>query len=79
VAWGAVVLWLTGLLPLILEELDQIQWKKGVTKNMPINNTIVFVKVNKVLKAEPKISAVIIIETPITKVDFNLFSIKKKC
>jgi small-conductance mechanosensitive channel len=28
-AWGAVVLWLTGLLPLILEELDQIQWKVG--------------------------------------------------
>ncbi len=28
-AWGAVVLWLTGLLPFILEELDQIQWKVG--------------------------------------------------
>jgi len=28
-AWGAVVLWLTGLLPLVLEELDQIQWKVG--------------------------------------------------
>jgi len=34
--------------------IDQIQWKKGVTKNMPINNTIVFVKAKKVLKAEPK-------------------------
>lgn len=34
--------------------IDQIQWKKGVTKNMLINNTIVFVKVKKVLKAEPK-------------------------
>ena len=31
VAWGAVVLWLTGLLPLILEELDQIQWKVGAS------------------------------------------------
>jgi len=30
-AWGAVVLWLTGLLPLILEELDQIQWKVGTS------------------------------------------------
>ena len=29
VAWGAVVLWLTGLLPMVLEELDQIQWKVG--------------------------------------------------
>jgi small-conductance mechanosensitive channel len=28
-AWGAVVLWLTGLLPMVLEELDQIQWKVG--------------------------------------------------
>lgn len=28
-AWGAVVLWLTGLLPLVLEELDQIHWKVG--------------------------------------------------
>lgn len=30
-AWGAVVLWLTGLLPLILDELDQIQWKVGAS------------------------------------------------
>ena len=28
-AWGAVVLWLTGLLPMVLEELDLIQWKVG--------------------------------------------------
>jgi small-conductance mechanosensitive channel len=28
-AWGAVVLWFTGLLPLLLDELDQIQWKVG--------------------------------------------------
>ncbi len=29
IAWGAVVLWLTGLLPMVLDELDQIQWKVG--------------------------------------------------
>lgn len=28
-AWIAVVLWLSGLLPLILEELDDIKWKVG--------------------------------------------------
>jgi small-conductance mechanosensitive channel len=28
-AWGAAVLWITGLLPLLLEELDQIHWKVG--------------------------------------------------
>lgn len=28
-AWGAVVLWLTGPLPMIMEELDQITWKMG--------------------------------------------------
>ena len=28
-AWGAVVLWVTGILPLLLEELDQIHWKIG--------------------------------------------------
>ena len=28
-AWGAVVLWVTGILPLLLEELDRIQWKVG--------------------------------------------------
>jgi small-conductance mechanosensitive channel len=30
-AWAAVVLWLTGLLPLVLEELDQIKWKIGAS------------------------------------------------
>ena len=30
-AWGAVVLWFTGLLPLVLEELDQIHWKVGAS------------------------------------------------
>jgi len=29
VAWFAVVLWVTGILPLMLDELDQIQWKVG--------------------------------------------------
>lgn len=28
-AWGALVLWLTGPLPMIMEELDQITWKMG--------------------------------------------------
>ena len=29
VAWLAVVLWVTGVLPLVLDELDQIRWKIG--------------------------------------------------
>jgi small-conductance mechanosensitive channel len=29
VAWFAVVLWVTGVLPLLLDELDQIHWKVG--------------------------------------------------
>lgn len=29
VAWLAMVLWVSGLLPILLEELDQIQWKVG--------------------------------------------------
>jgi small-conductance mechanosensitive channel len=29
VAWLAVVLWVTGILPLVLDELDQIRWKVG--------------------------------------------------
>ncbi len=28
-AWGTVVLWVTGVLPLLLHELDQIRWKVG--------------------------------------------------
>ncbi len=28
-AWGGAVLWITGLLPLLLDELDQIHWKIG--------------------------------------------------
>lgn len=31
VVWVAVVLWVSGLLPLVLEELDQITWKVGGT------------------------------------------------
>lgn len=31
-AWLAMVLWVSGLLPLILEELDQITWKMGDTR-----------------------------------------------
>jgi small-conductance mechanosensitive channel len=31
VAWIAVVLWVTGILPLLLDELDQIRWKIGAT------------------------------------------------
>jgi small-conductance mechanosensitive channel len=31
VAWIAVVLWVTGILPLLLQELDQITWKLGGT------------------------------------------------
>ena len=30
-AWGAVVLWVTGILPLVLDELDRIQWKVGAS------------------------------------------------
>ncbi len=31
IAWIAVVLWLTGVLPLLLQELDEIKWKFGGT------------------------------------------------
>ena len=30
-AWMAVVLWVTGILPLLLDELDQIHWKVGTS------------------------------------------------
>jgi small-conductance mechanosensitive channel len=30
-AWGAVVLWVTGLLPLILAAMDELRWKMGGT------------------------------------------------
>ena len=32
VAWGAMVLWITGLLPLLLAELDDIEWKVGASR-----------------------------------------------
>ncbi|MFM8345287.1 MAG: mechanosensitive ion channel family protein [Betaproteobacteria bacterium] len=32
VIWGAIVLWLTGLLPLLLQEMDAIQWHLGGVK-----------------------------------------------
>ncbi len=32
VAWVAMVLWVSGLFPLVLEELDQITWKVGGSK-----------------------------------------------
>jgi small-conductance mechanosensitive channel len=31
VAWGAMVLWVSGLLPLVLAEMDQITWKIGAS------------------------------------------------
>ena len=30
-AWGAVLLWVTGILPLVLNELDKISWKVGTS------------------------------------------------
>jgi small-conductance mechanosensitive channel len=30
-AWGAVLLWITGILPLVLNELDKISWKVGTS------------------------------------------------
>ena len=32
IAWLAMVLWVSGLLPLVMEELDQISWSMGGTK-----------------------------------------------
>ncbi|MBU6195083.1 MAG: mechanosensitive ion channel [Burkholderiales bacterium] len=32
VIWGGIVLWLTGLLPLLLQEMDDIQWRLGGVK-----------------------------------------------
>ena len=29
IAWGAVVLWVTGALPVVLEAMDEVQWKIG--------------------------------------------------
>ena len=38
-AWVAVALWITGLLPLILQELDAITWKVGAT-HVSVRNII---------------------------------------
>ncbi|MFO1279815.1 MAG: mechanosensitive ion channel [Burkholderiaceae bacterium] len=39
VAWIAVVLWISGLLPLVMEELDQIHWRVGSTR-LSVRNII---------------------------------------
>ena len=39
VAWLAMVLWVSGLLPVLLEELDQIHWRVGGT-SMSLRNLI---------------------------------------
>jgi small-conductance mechanosensitive channel len=31
-AWGAVVLWITGVLPVVLEAMDEVRWKVGATQ-----------------------------------------------
>jgi small-conductance mechanosensitive channel len=38
-AWGAMVLWVSGLLPMVMEELDQISWKVG-TSNLSVRKII---------------------------------------
>ena len=44
VAWAAMVLWVSGLLPLVMEELDQISWKIGGSvlsvRNMVLISTL---------------------------------------
>lgn len=39
VAWAAMVLWVSGLLPLVMEELDQISWKIG-SSTLSVRNII---------------------------------------
>ena len=39
IAWLAMVLWVSGLLPLVMEELDQISWKVGAS-NLSLRNII---------------------------------------
>lgn len=39
VAWACLVLWVSGLLPLVLDELDQISWKVG-TGHMSARNLL---------------------------------------
>ena len=38
-AWGVMVLWVSGLLPVILNELDDISWKMGTTR-LSLRNVI---------------------------------------
>ncbi len=38
-AWIAVVLWVTGLLPLLLDAMDEVQWKIG-TARMSLRNVV---------------------------------------
>jgi small-conductance mechanosensitive channel len=38
-AWIAVVLWVTGLLPLLLEAMDEVQWKVGAGR-MSLRNVV---------------------------------------
>jgi small-conductance mechanosensitive channel len=39
VAWLAMVLWVSGLLPIMLEELDQVHWKVGASR-LSVRNII---------------------------------------
>jgi small-conductance mechanosensitive channel len=39
VAWIAVVMWISGLLPLVMEELEQIHWRVGSTR-LSVRNII---------------------------------------
>ena len=38
-AWGAVVLWITGLLPMVLDAMDEVSWKVG-TAHITLRNII---------------------------------------
>jgi hypothetical protein len=33
-AWGIMVLWVSGLLPIVLEEMEQITWKMGSSRSV---------------------------------------------
>ena len=39
VAWGAMVLWVTGVLPMVLEAMDEVRWKVGATQ-MSLRNLV---------------------------------------
>jgi len=40
IAWIAVVLWITGVLPLVMQELDEIKWKVGGSAPISVRNII---------------------------------------